>query len=114
MHLPHALLLVVAYVCEVIGWALGITLKLNLFNVKVLTMHRWFDISAAESDLGYSTSRGGGARCTCGGTRTRASSARVVGAAATPLRERHRREYQRCTQPRDAWESAPLPPSPPR
>jgi len=53
MHLPHALLLVVAYVCEVIGWALGITLKLNLFNVKVLTMHRWFDISAAESDLGY-------------------------------------------------------------
>jgi len=52
-HLPHALLLVLAYICEVIGWALGITLKLNLFNVKVLTMHRWFDISAAENDLGY-------------------------------------------------------------
>ena len=39
--------------CEVAGYLLGITLKLNLFNVRVLTMHRWFNISAAEKDLGY-------------------------------------------------------------
>jgi len=27
--------------------------KLNYFNVLVLTMHRWFDIAAAEKDLGF-------------------------------------------------------------
>ena len=27
--------------------------KLNYFNVLVLTMHRWFDIGAAEKDLGF-------------------------------------------------------------
>ena len=43
----------VAFICEIIGALLGKTLKLNLFNVKVLTMHRWFDISAAEADLNY-------------------------------------------------------------
>jgi nucleoside-diphosphate-sugar epimerase len=26
---------------------------LNPFSVKMLTMHRWFDISAAEHDLKY-------------------------------------------------------------
>ena len=52
-HLPHWLLLVLATICEAIGWVLGITLKLSLFNVRMLTMHRWFTISAAEKDLGY-------------------------------------------------------------
>ena len=52
-HLPIWLLTILAYVCEAVGYLLGITLKLNLFNVRVLTMHRWFDISAAEKDLGY-------------------------------------------------------------
>ena len=52
-HLPMWLLIVLAYICEAIGFCLGVTLKLNLFNVKVLTMHRWFDISASEKDLGY-------------------------------------------------------------
>lgn len=28
-------------------------MKLNRFNVIVLTMHRWFDIKAAERDLGF-------------------------------------------------------------
>ena len=32
---------------------LSLVLKLNVFNVKMLTMHRWFNISAAERDLGY-------------------------------------------------------------
>ena len=31
----------------------GTTLKLSHFNVKMLTMHRWFSISAAEKDLDY-------------------------------------------------------------
>ena len=29
------------------------TIKLNPFNVRVLTMHRWFDIVNAERDLGF-------------------------------------------------------------
>jgi hypothetical protein len=32
---------------------LGTTLKLNLFNVRVLVMHRWFDIANAERDLKF-------------------------------------------------------------
>ena len=32
-HLPMWLLWGLAYVCEAISWVLGITLKLNLFNV---------------------------------------------------------------------------------
>ena len=51
--LPTWLLMPVAYVCNVIGWLTGRKLKLNPFNVRVLTMHRWFDISAAEHDLKY-------------------------------------------------------------
>ena len=42
-----------AAVCELIQWCVGITLKLNYFNVKMLTMHRWFNIDAAEKDLNY-------------------------------------------------------------
>ena len=53
VHLPMWLLWGLAYVCEAISWVLGITLKLNLFNVRVLTMHRWFDVSAAQRDLKY-------------------------------------------------------------
>ena len=53
MHLPKALLMFIAGICEFIGGLLGITMKLNKFNVTVLTMHRWFDISAAEKDLGF-------------------------------------------------------------
>ena len=42
-----------AYICELIGWMSGTVLKLNVFNVKVLTMHRWFKIDKAHRDLGY-------------------------------------------------------------
>ncbi len=42
-----------AYGAEVVGKCFGTTFKLNLFNVRVLTMHRWFNISAAERDLHY-------------------------------------------------------------
>ena len=53
VSLPMWLLWLLATVCEAIGWLLGITLKLSHFNVKMLTMHRWFTISKAEADLGY-------------------------------------------------------------
>ena len=46
--LPRLLLMVIAHICDFIGMILGIRIKLNPFAVKVLTMHRWFDISAAE------------------------------------------------------------------
>lgn len=53
MRLPVALLWVVAYVCELIGWLFGMRMKLNRFAVRLLTMHRWFRIDAATRDLGY-------------------------------------------------------------
>ncbi|KAL7549704.1 hypothetical protein ACHAWF_012969 [Thalassiosira exigua] len=52
-HLPKGLLMFVAYICEMMGKLFGITTKLNEFSVTVLTMHRWFDIKAAEKDLGF-------------------------------------------------------------
>eukprot|EP00043_Microstomoeca_roanoka_P015941 m.160514 g.160514 ORF g.160514 m.160514 type:complete len:401 (+) comp16363_c0_seq1:89-1291(+) len=51
--LPVWLLMPLAHICDLIGWFTGRKLKLNPFNVRVLTMHRWFDISAAEKDLKY-------------------------------------------------------------
>jgi len=51
--LPKPLLFFLAYICEFLGWAFGTVFKLNYFNVLVLTMHRWFDIDAAEKDLDF-------------------------------------------------------------
>lgn len=51
--LPYWFIMPIAYLCDVFGWLIGRRLKLNPFNVRVLTMHRWFDISAAERDLGF-------------------------------------------------------------
>ncbi|KAL3764722.1 hypothetical protein ACHAWU_001552 [Discostella pseudostelligera] len=53
MKLPTLLLMFLAIICDFIGKLLGITVKLNKFNVTVLTMHRWFDIQNAEKDLGF-------------------------------------------------------------
>ncbi|KAL1507043.1 hypothetical protein AB1Y20_007905 [Prymnesium parvum] len=52
-RLPLWLLKILAYICELIGFLTGLKLKLSLFNVRMLTMHRWFDTSAAKRDLGY-------------------------------------------------------------
>ena len=52
-HLPRPLLMCVAVVCEFLGRLFGVIMKLNRFNVIVLTMHRWFDIGAAEKDLEF-------------------------------------------------------------
>lgn len=51
MLLPYWFLIVLAHICDVVGYLAGIKLKLNPFNVNVLVMHRWFDTSAAEKDL---------------------------------------------------------------
>lgn len=51
--LPVWFLMPVAHVCDAIGWLTGRKLKLNPFNVRVLTMHRWFDISNATRDLKF-------------------------------------------------------------
>ena len=51
--LPYWFLMIIAYICNFIGWVLGIKLKLNPFNIKVLTMHRWFTIDNAIRDLGF-------------------------------------------------------------
>jgi len=53
LALPMWLLWTVAYISEFISLLTGFVLKLNVFNVKMLTMHRWFTITAAERDLGY-------------------------------------------------------------
>ena len=52
-HLPLWLLWPLAYLCEALGRLAGRTLKLNVFNVYVLTINRWFRIDAATADLGY-------------------------------------------------------------
>jgi len=51
--LPYMLLMGLAYVCSFFGWLLKTKFKLIPFNVTVMTMHRWFRISAAERDLNY-------------------------------------------------------------
>ncbi|CAM9611651.1 unnamed protein product [Chrysoparadoxa australica] len=53
VHIPLWLLWSLAYICNVIGFFLRRKMKINPFTVRMLTMHRWFDISAAEKDLGY-------------------------------------------------------------
>jgi hypothetical protein len=53
MKLPFWFLYLLALGANVIGWLVGTTFKLNVFNVFVLTMHRWFIIDNAERDLSY-------------------------------------------------------------
>jgi nucleoside-diphosphate-sugar epimerase len=51
--LPYYFIMFIALCCDIFQWVTGIKLKLNTFSVRMLTMHRWFDISAAEKDLKY-------------------------------------------------------------
>jgi len=53
LSLPYYFMMALAYVCNVVGFLLGTRLKLNPFSVKMLTMHRWFRIDAAEQDLKF-------------------------------------------------------------
>ncbi|KAL7578828.1 hypothetical protein ACA910_016048 [Epithemia clementina (nom. ined.)] len=52
-HLPVWLLYMVAYVANVVGVCIGKKFKLNPFNVRMLTMHRYFSIERAKRDLHY-------------------------------------------------------------
>jgi len=51
--LPFFLLRIVAFVCDTISYFTGKKLKLGWFTLRMLTMHRWFRITAAQTDLGY-------------------------------------------------------------
>ena len=53
-HLPTTLMFVLAYICSFYTFLTGTKTKLTPFTVKMMVMHRWFDISAAEKDLGFS------------------------------------------------------------
>jgi nucleoside-diphosphate-sugar epimerase len=52
-HLPTSFLMFLAYTCNVVGWVIGKKFKLNPFNVKMLTIHRYFNIDNARNDLKY-------------------------------------------------------------
>lgn len=52
-HLPTWFLYLIAYAANVIGALTGKKFKLNPFNVRMLTMHRWFSIDNAKADLKY-------------------------------------------------------------
>jgi len=51
--LPLWLMMFLAHICDFVSYCTGATIKLNPFAVKMLTMHRWFNIENAERDLGY-------------------------------------------------------------
>jgi nucleoside-diphosphate-sugar epimerase len=51
--LPTWLLFPIAYLCDAIRAATGIKFRLNVFAVRMVTIHRWFRIGAAEQDLDY-------------------------------------------------------------
>ncbi|CAL1168755.1 unnamed protein product [Cladocopium goreaui] len=53
MALPYFLLRIIAAICDAISAVTGKKLKLGWFTLRMLTMHRWFRITAAQSDLGY-------------------------------------------------------------
>ncbi|EPY28370.1 NAD(P)-dependent steroid dehydrogenase-like protein [Strigomonas culicis] len=53
LHYPFMFLYMVALFAELLGMIMQTTFKLNVFNVFVLTMNRWFRIEAAENDLKY-------------------------------------------------------------
>lgn len=53
MHLPVWLLFAVAWVLGIVGRIMGTKFRLSRFNVIMLTIDRWFDITNAQRDLGY-------------------------------------------------------------
>jgi len=52
-HLPVFLLMFIALVLEFVGTLFNHRFKLNTFSVKMLTIHRWFNIEASQKDLKY-------------------------------------------------------------
>jgi nucleoside-diphosphate-sugar epimerase len=52
-HVPVVLLYALAYLANYIGYIINKKFKLNPFNVRMLTMHRYFSIERARRDLHY-------------------------------------------------------------
>ena len=52
-HLSTKLLYTIAYICNGLGWLLCRKFKLNPFAVKMLTIHRYFNIENSMKDLKY-------------------------------------------------------------
>jgi nucleoside-diphosphate-sugar epimerase len=52
-HLPLWLLYIVATIANVVGLLIGKKFKLNYFSLRMMSMHRYFDISNAKRDLRY-------------------------------------------------------------
>ena len=52
-RLPAWFILPLAYCAQLLGALLGRKFKLNTFAARMLMIHRWFDIQAARTDLGY-------------------------------------------------------------
>jgi len=53
LHLPLWLLYGLAYICNVIGFVTGKKLKLNPFNVRMLTIHRYFSLDNSRNHLKF-------------------------------------------------------------
>mmetsp|Transcript_17647 Transcript_17647/g.42327 ORF Transcript_17647/g.42327 Transcript_17647/m.42327 type:complete len:249 (+) Transcript_17647:567-1313(+) len=53
LKLPTGLMMVAAYICNLIGYVTGRKMKLTPFAVRMLVIDRWFNIDAAKKDLGY-------------------------------------------------------------
>jgi len=53
MAVPGWLITPIAHIVEIAGKILGRKFKLNPFAVRMLMIHRWFDITDAERDLKY-------------------------------------------------------------
>lgn len=64
MHVPYGLLITLAYLVNFLAWTLDRLriveeykvlnyLKINIFTVKMMTIHRQFNISKARRELGY-------------------------------------------------------------
>jgi nucleoside-diphosphate-sugar epimerase len=51
--LPFFLLRIIAFVCDSISSFTGRKFKLGWFTLRMMTIHRWFRITAAQNDLGY-------------------------------------------------------------
>jgi nucleoside-diphosphate-sugar epimerase len=56
-HLPIWLLYLIATIANIMGWILNKKFKLNYFSLRIMTMHRYFDISAAKTYLKYTPVR---------------------------------------------------------
>ena len=53
MHLPVWLMMTVANCVDILNWAFGLRLPPTTFAVRMMVIHRWFNIERATKDLKY-------------------------------------------------------------